>query len=180
MSNSLSTTSGLFPTDLAAIDLGTAMAVAEPVDPRPGAWVGAPSALCADGAVHLAYRLRRPVGRGRGIANVVARSEDGVHFRTVAVVHRDRVDGGLPFVDRRSRHEPGPCDRARPSNDPVRCRAAGPPWPEGGYALARPANQIAMADIIRAVEGSLATVRDTSPADLDYEGPPTTPGMSCR
>lgn len=43
--------------------------------------------------------------------------------------------------------------------------------PEGGYTLARPAAQIAIADVIRAVEGPLATVRDTSPADLSYEGP---------
>lgn len=43
--------------------------------------------------------------------------------------------------------------------------------PEGGYALARPAAQIAIADVIRAVEGPLATVRDTSPANLEYEGP---------
>jgi len=43
--------------------------------------------------------------------------------------------------------------------------------PEGGYVLARPADQISIADVIRAVEGPLATVRDVSPADLSYEGP---------
>ncbi len=43
--------------------------------------------------------------------------------------------------------------------------------PEGGYTLAKPASAIAIADVIRAVEGPLATVRDTSPASLDYEGP---------
>lgn len=43
--------------------------------------------------------------------------------------------------------------------------------PEGGYTLARPASKIAIADVIRAVEGPLATVRDTSPANLSYEGP---------
>lgn len=43
--------------------------------------------------------------------------------------------------------------------------------PDGGYMLARPAAQIAIADVIRAVEGPLATVRDTSPAALDYDGP---------
>jgi Rrf2 family protein len=43
--------------------------------------------------------------------------------------------------------------------------------PEGGYTLAKPAAQIAIADVIRAVEGPLATVRDTSPASLAYVGP---------
>lgn len=43
--------------------------------------------------------------------------------------------------------------------------------PEGGYVLARPAGEISIADVIRAVEGPLATVRDVSPAQLAYEGP---------
>ena len=43
--------------------------------------------------------------------------------------------------------------------------------PDGGYTLARPAAEIAVADVIRAVEGPLATVRDVSPADLAYAGP---------
>jgi Rrf2 family protein len=43
--------------------------------------------------------------------------------------------------------------------------------PDGGYVLARPADEISIADVIRAVEGPLATVRDVSPADLSYEGP---------
>jgi Rrf2 family protein len=43
--------------------------------------------------------------------------------------------------------------------------------PEGGYVLAKPAGEISIADVIRAVEGPLATVRDVSPADLSYEGP---------
>jgi Rrf2 family protein len=43
--------------------------------------------------------------------------------------------------------------------------------PEGGYVLARPAAEISIADVIRAVEGPLATVRDVSPAQLTYEGP---------
>ena len=51
-----------------------------------GFWAGAPSA-CGDGAdIWLAYRLRRPVGDGRGYANVVARSSDGVRFHTVSTV----------------------------------------------------------------------------------------------
>ena len=51
-----------------------------------GYWAGGPSAIAVDGEVWLAYRLRRPVDRGRGYANVVARSADGVNFETVALV----------------------------------------------------------------------------------------------
>jgi hypothetical protein len=64
--------------------------VVAPEDPRPGAWVGAPSAQLVDGTWWLAYRLRRPVGEGRGGANVVARSDDGVHFTPVAEVSKER------------------------------------------------------------------------------------------
>jgi hypothetical protein len=63
--------------------------VVEPEDPRPGSWVGAPSVVLADGTWWLAYRVRRPVGEGRGIANVVARSTDGVHFEPVTQVTSD-------------------------------------------------------------------------------------------
>ena len=55
----------------------------------PGAWAGAPSALLVDGVYYLAYRLRRPVGKGRGFVNVVARSADGVEFEPIAVIKRD-------------------------------------------------------------------------------------------
>jgi hypothetical protein len=56
----------------------------------PGYWAGGPSAvLDGDGIFWLAYRLRRPVGAGRGYANVVARSDDGVHFETVSVLGRE-------------------------------------------------------------------------------------------
>lgn len=40
----------------------------------------------------------------------------------------------------------------------------------GGYRLARPANDIAIADVIRAVEGPLAEVRGVRPDHLQYEG----------
>ena len=42
--------------------------------------------------------------------------------------------------------------------------------PEGGYWLARPADQISIADVIRAVEGPLATVRGERAESLSYEG----------
>jgi sucrose-6-phosphate hydrolase SacC (GH32 family) len=63
--------------------------VIEPPGDGDGAWAGAPSAIVVDGVYWLAYRLRLPLGAGRGIANVVARSLDGVHFDTVAVVDKE-------------------------------------------------------------------------------------------
>jgi Rrf2 family protein len=43
----------------------------------------------------------------------------------------------------------------------------------GGYRLARAAEAISIADIIRAVEGPLADVRGTRPEALRFEGPAT-------
>ena len=42
--------------------------------------------------------------------------------------------------------------------------------PEGGHRLARPADQITIADILRAVEGPLAAVRGEAPESLHYLG----------
>src|SRR6187455_1585680 len=41
---------------------------------------------------------------------------------------------------------------------------------EGGYWLARPADEISVADIIRAVEGPLASVRGEPPEMVKYAG----------
>jgi Rrf2 family protein len=41
---------------------------------------------------------------------------------------------------------------------------------EGGYQLARPAKQITIADVLRAVEGPLAAVQGVQPQDLEYGG----------
>ena len=41
---------------------------------------------------------------------------------------------------------------------------------EGGYWLARPADQITVADVIRAVEGPLASVRGGPPEEVAYSG----------
>jgi hypothetical protein len=67
--------------------------VVEPPEPRPGAWAGGPSAVIVDGVVYLAYRLRKPVGEGRGFANVIARSDDGVSFTPVVEISRDSLGG---------------------------------------------------------------------------------------
>lgn len=42
--------------------------------------------------------------------------------------------------------------------------------PDGGYRLARAAEEISIADIIRALDGELANVRGNRPEDLDYVG----------
>ena len=42
---------------------------------------------------------------------------------------------------------------------------------EGGYALARPASEVSVADVIRAVEGPIATVRGERPDAVEYSGP---------
>src|SRR5690349_1045196 len=44
---------------------------------------------------------------------------------------------------------------------------------EGGYRLARPAGEITIADVIRAVEGPIASVRGTRPEDVSYTGAAT-------
>ncbi|GLW97989.1 Rrf2 family transcriptional regulator [Microtetraspora sp. NBRC 16547] len=42
--------------------------------------------------------------------------------------------------------------------------------PEGGYVLARPADKISLADVIRAVDGPLANVRGERPEHVGYTG----------
>lgn len=42
--------------------------------------------------------------------------------------------------------------------------------PDGGYRLARPAAEISVADVIRAIEGPLASVRGERPEDVRYAG----------
>jgi len=57
-----------------------AVTAVEPPGTGSGFWAGAPSAVAADGGVYLAYRLRRPVGSGRGYAVAIAFAADGVSF----------------------------------------------------------------------------------------------------
>ena len=42
--------------------------------------------------------------------------------------------------------------------------------PDGGYWLAQPASDVSVADVIRAADGPLASVRGEKPEDLTYEG----------
>jgi len=55
----------------------------------PGNWAGAASATLDGATIYLAYRLRRPIGDGRGVSVVVARSSDGLTFENVTEVFRD-------------------------------------------------------------------------------------------
>ncbi|MBV9449916.1 MAG: hypothetical protein JO345_28900 [Streptosporangiaceae bacterium] len=68
---------------------GQGVVVAEPPGTGPGYWSGAPSAVAVDGEFFLAYRLRRPIGQGRGYAIAVARSADGERFETVLTISKE-------------------------------------------------------------------------------------------
>jgi Rrf2 family protein len=41
---------------------------------------------------------------------------------------------------------------------------------EGGFLLDRPASEVTVAEVIRAVDGALAEVRGMPPEDMDYDG----------
>ena len=62
---------------------------AEPPGTGPGYWAGAPCAVAGDGEIFLAYRLRRPIGQGRGYAVAVARSADGERFETLLTIGKE-------------------------------------------------------------------------------------------
>jgi sucrose-6-phosphate hydrolase SacC (GH32 family) len=64
----------------------------EPPGAEPGHWAGAPSAVSDGDEIVLAYRLRRPLGQGRGYAVVIARSPDGVTFETLQVIGKQEMD----------------------------------------------------------------------------------------
>jgi hypothetical protein len=67
---------------------GSAVVIAPPGQ-GPGYWAGAPSAVLAEDGIYLAYRLRRPLGDGRGYAVAVARSAGGVRFDTLLTIRRE-------------------------------------------------------------------------------------------
>lgn len=79
----------LTPTSMPLPTLLGSQVVVTPEDRRPGSWAGGPSAVRADDRIYLAYRLRRPIGEGRGFRNVVAVSDDGINFEPIAHVDRD-------------------------------------------------------------------------------------------
>lgn len=75
---------------LQALTSGDSTVVVQAPGDGEGFWAGGPSAVLVDGVYWLAYRLRRPVDQGRGYANVVATSEDGVHFRVLATLSSEQ------------------------------------------------------------------------------------------
>lgn len=79
-------------------NMETSTVVVQAPGPGDGYWAGGPSAVAADGAIYLAYRLRRPVGEGRGYANIVARSTDGITFEPLATL--TATDFGCDSLER--------------------------------------------------------------------------------
>jgi hypothetical protein len=77
--------------DLAPAPERSVVAIEPPGD-EPGTWAGAPSAVPDGDQIVLAYRLRRPIGHGRGYAVAIARSADGVEFETIQVITKDEMD----------------------------------------------------------------------------------------
>jgi len=77
--------------DVPVPDVGLATCVVPAPGEGEGNWSGAPSAAAdPDGGFWLAYRVRRPLGRGRGVAVVLAHY-DGRHLEPVAEIHRDTL-----------------------------------------------------------------------------------------
>lgn len=68
--------------------------VIEPLGEGIGHWVGALSALYDEdsGSFYLYYRVRRPIGQGRGYQCNIARSTDGVNFSTVWTATKEQFD----------------------------------------------------------------------------------------
>lgn len=75
--------------DVALPHLDDAVVVVPAPGAGPGNWAGAASAVLVDDEVWLAYRVRRPLPDGRGVATVVSRSGDGVRFEPVCEVFRE-------------------------------------------------------------------------------------------
>lgn len=65
--------------------------VVEPPGGGPGYWAGGPSAVLTEDGYYLAYRLRRPVGAGRGYAVALARSDDGERFTPLLTIRREEM-----------------------------------------------------------------------------------------
>jgi hypothetical protein len=63
----------------------------EPPGSGPGYWSGGPCAIAGDDGIFMAYRLRRPIGQGRGYAVAVAHSADGERFETLLTIGKEEM-----------------------------------------------------------------------------------------
>jgi hypothetical protein len=79
------------PADVLLPEPQRSVLVIEPPGAGTGYWAGAPSAALGDDGIYLAYRMRRPIGHGRGYAVAIARSADGEHFETLLSIGRELV-----------------------------------------------------------------------------------------
>ena len=57
-----------------------------------GYWAGASSAVYDQGWFYMAYRIRGPLGQGRGFGVVISKSRDGVHFEQTQIIKKDEMD----------------------------------------------------------------------------------------
>src|ERR1700761_2085790 len=66
-----------------------AVVAAEAPGTGPGYWSGAPCAVAGDDEIFLAYRLRNPIGQGRGVA--VASSAAGERFDPLMTITKEEM-----------------------------------------------------------------------------------------
>lgn len=57
-----------------------------------GYWMGAPSVAYHEESFYLAYRVRRPIGLGRGVSCRIAQSHDGVTFTDIAEIRKEDLE----------------------------------------------------------------------------------------
>jgi hypothetical protein len=82
------------------LDPSRSRLVVEAPGDGPGFWAGGPSALFdpKDRAFYLSYRLRRPLGAGRGGLTRVARSANGIRYTTIWEASKE--DFGTTSIER--------------------------------------------------------------------------------
>ncbi|MBH5338689.1 Rrf2 family transcriptional regulator [Streptomyces pactum] len=97
----------------------------------------------ADYAVRAALRLAASQDEGPLKAEAIAESQ-GIPHKFLEGILNDMRRGGLVLSQRGG---------------------------NGGYWLARPADAISVADVIRVVDGPLVSVRGVRPPELSYTGP---------
>jgi hypothetical protein len=118
-----------------AFDPAEGTTVIEPPGTETGYWAGALSAVYDDsaGEFYLYYRVRRPIGKGRGWQCHVARSTDGSHFSTVWTATKEQFgtesfEGG-PWSERRTAASGCIPAISTPPIEDGRSRSSRPPLP---------------------------------------------------